>query len=112
MKHLLKIVGLILMAITISCSDEDAPKIYKVTVEVTISTDDDAYISGIGVPGGVYFQRYLKRSFTVEGRNRDVTIECDNPKALISLKVWVDKKLVKDEIGNSYMNVYYLPLSR
>lgn len=110
MKHVLKIVGLILLAITISCSDEDAPKIYKVTVEATISTDDDAYISGIGVQDGVYFQKYLKRSFTVDSKNRNITIECDNPKALISLKVWVDKKLVTDRIGNSYISATYLPL--
>lgn len=105
----IKIFLLGLLSFIVSCSSEE-PDEYKVLVEVSASTDDDIWIEGIGQVEGVYFQKYFKRTFYVEGRNHTIRIRCKNSKALITIRVWVNNKLVKDMIGNSTIICDYLPL--
>ncbi len=111
MKVLLKLICISILFFCNACSS-DEPVGYTVTVEVTSSTDDDIWIQGIGeLDGrGVYFQKYIKRTFTTQYGKLNLEVRCDNPKVLITVKIWVNKKLVKDIIGNSYINTgNYIP---
>lgn len=111
MKVLLRLVCVAILFFCYGCSS-DEPAEYTVTVEVTASADDDIWIHGVGeLDGlGVYFQNYLKRTFTAQYGNNDLEVRCENPKVLITVKIWVNKKLVKDIIGNSYIHTgNYIP---
>lgn len=109
MRRIIKNVFIMLAICLASCS-EDGPDMYRVSVEASVSTDDDVWIDGITDRECICFQKEIKRTFTVEGRNQTVRMRCSNRKALMTLKIWVDKKKVCDEIGNSYLVCNYLPL--
>lgn len=111
MVSFIRVICIFLLLVCTSCSS-DEPSEYKVTVEVTASSDANVLIQGIGeLDGkGVYFQHHIKRTFSVQRGYDQIIIRCDNPKALLAIKIWVNKKLVKDIIGNSYMDITnYLP---
>ena len=109
MKKALRIALFFLLIFAASCSS-DNPDEYKVTVEVSVSTDDDVWIEGIGESHGIYFQNYLKHTFHVQYRNHTIRLSCKNPNALMNLRVWVNGRLEKEKIGNSLIICNYLPL--
>lgn len=109
MKQALKIACLLFLIFTASCSSDD-PDEYKVTVEVSVSTDDDVWIQGIGESHGIYFQKYFKHTFYVQDRNHTIQLRCENPEALIKLRLWVNGRLEKEKMGNSLIICKYLPL--
>ncbi len=119
MKHLKNIFIFLMLAVSLlslqslcsSCSS-DEPSEYKVTVEVTASPTTPVWIQGIGeLDGqGVYFQDYIKRTFVCKYGTDQIIVRCDDSKVLLTVKIWVNKKLVKDVVGNSYINItHYIP---
>ena len=112
MKMIFKLICLSLLMVCVSCSS-DEPGEYTVTVEVSASsTDAVVWIHGIGEYNGQgkYFQEYIKRTFVTQFGYAQVLIRCEDPKILLTVKIWVDNKLVKDIIGNSYIDTgNYLP---
>ena len=106
MKVIFKLICLSLLFVCCSCSS-DEPSEYTVTVEVSASSDNDAvWIHGIGEHNGqgVYFQRYIKKTFVTQYASAQIIIRCDDPKILLTVKIWVNNKLVKDIVGNSYID--------
>lgn len=108
MKKALRIALFFILIFTASCSS-DEPEGYKVTVEASVSTDDDVLIEGVE-NSGIYFQKYFKRTFYVQHRNETITLRCKNSKALLKLRIWVNGRLKGDEAGNSPIKCNYLPL--
>lgn len=87
-----------------SCSS-DEPEYHKVTVEATVSNGATAWIKGVGEDDsrGVCFQNQIKGSYETKDLYQ-VQMTCDDPKALLTVKIWIDKKLTDNIIGNSYIN--------
>ena len=112
MKMIFKLICLSFLMVCVSCSS-DEPGEYRVTVEVSASsTDTVVWIHGIREYNGqgMYFQEYIKRTFVTQFGYAQVLIRCEDLKILLTVKIWVDNKLVKDIIGNSYIDTgNYLP---
>lgn len=106
MKLFIKLICISLLFIFYSCSSEE-PNEYQVTIEVKVSSDATVWIHGIGENNGqgVNFQRYMKRTFAAKSGYDQIIIRCDDSEALLSVKIWVNQKLVKDTIGNSYIDI-------
>lgn len=104
MKFIAKICCLILLIIFGGCSKEEP--VYTVKVVAQVSDGAYARISGIkeSSQNGVKFTDKLEKAFTTDYIYGAITMYCDDRKALLSLKVWVNGKLVVDEIGNSRIN--------
>ena len=101
-----KLICLSLLIVCCSCSS-DEPSEYTVTVEVSASSDDVAvWIHGIGEHNGqgVYFQRSIKRTFVTRFASAQIIIRCEDPKVLLTVKIWVNNKLATDIVGNSYID--------
>lgn len=112
MKSILKILFFsVLLCMAVSCSsDKDSPDAFH-TVKVVVdpSTNAEMHIMGIDENGGagLWFQGHLERTFQAQYRMRSIIITCDDEKNTIHVMVWYDGKLVRDIIGNKYINAGY-----
>lgn len=103
MKALIFKLGMLLLLFTVSSCSSDEPKTYNVRVLAEVDSDVPGLISGIPAQGhdyGVYFTRKLETSYVSEPFYHTIGVSCKDPHALITLKIWVDGKLVVNELGN------------
>lgn len=103
MKSLIFKLGVLLLLFTITSCSSDEPKTYNVRVLAEVDSDVPGLISGIPAQGygyGVYFTRKLETSYVSEPFYHTIGVSCKDPHALITLKIWVDGKLVVNELGN------------
>lgn len=108
-KNRLGFVMLLCLFICVVCGacSKDTPDLNEVRVQVEANTDEPVRIYGIensSPESGIVIRRGFDHTFTTESQMTCIVARCKDGNTLITIKVWVNKKLKANVFGNKYVS--------
>lgn len=92
-----------------SCGDDVSLEDQENYIEYRIysdTPDSQLYVDATGIDGyGVYVRNSFEKALTTKDFFAVIKVKCDDPKALISVELYVNKKLRVKTENNSYVFV-------
>lgn len=113
MKNLLvkSFLFLIISVFAYSCSDDDnnvENQEHLIQIEVTCSNPNAHFRIWNNQEDGTYFQNKYESKYITKDYRVGLSVECkEDPKALLTVKIYQNKKLVQDRHGNEYVKVLH-----
>lgn len=94
-----------------ACS-KDNPNLNIIRVQVETNSDEPVRIYGIKDSGeiGVVIKKNYDNTFELENEGFSIEARCKDDNTLITIKVWVNGKIMSNVSGNKYLTTGYISL--